>query len=148
LLAGHFSEQKIGRRQVTDIPKKSGNIAIVDDDEPLREALASVMKAAGFSTNTFASAEEYLDSDKRQDTMCLILDVRLPGMSGVELQRRLLDTNNQVPIIFVTAHGDASLRDLAMKAGAAGFLNKPVRSDTLLREIHAAIEKAGTDRRA
>ena len=103
------------------------------------------MRAAGFLTDTFASAEDYLYSSKRQDTMCLILDVRLPGMSGVELQRRLRDANSQVPIIFITAHGDASLRDLAMKAGAAGFLNKPVRSDTLLKEIHAALENTPRD---
>ena len=104
------------------------------------------MRAAGFLTDTFASAEDYLYSPKRQDTMCLILDVRLPGMSGIELQRRLRDANSQVPIIFITGHGDASLRDLAMKAGAAGFLSKPVRSDTLLKEIHAALENAARDR--
>lgn len=126
---------------------KTGLIAIVDDDEPLREALGSVLKAAGFLTSTFASAEEFLDSDGRQDTACLILDVRLPGMSGVEMQRHLLDAGNQVPIVFVTAHGDASLRDLVMKAGAAGFLNKPVRSDVLLKEIQAALQKPRTDRK-
>jgi FixJ family two-component response regulator len=124
---------------------KIGSIAIVDDDEPLREALGSVLKAAGFPIQTFASAEEFLDADRR-NTRCLILDVRLPGMSGIELQRRLLDSNSELPIIFVTAHGDASLRESLMKAGAAGFLNKPVRSDALLKEIHAALEKTGTDR--
>ena len=118
----------------------------MDDDEPLREALASVMKAAGFAANTIASAEEFLDSAHRGDTACLILDVRLPRMSGVELQRRLADANSEVPIVFVTAHGDGSLRDLVMKAGAAGFLNKPVRSDALLREIRTALEKSGTDK--
>jgi FixJ family two-component response regulator len=118
--------------QVNDIPRKTGIIAIVDDDDPLREALGSLLQAAGFLTDTFASAEEYLDSPHRQDTMCLILDVRLPGMSGIGLQSRLLDANSQVPIIFVTAHGDASLRHMVMKAGAVAFLNKPVRSDTLL----------------
>lgn len=131
---------------MSDTLSKTGVIAIVDDDEPLCEALGSVMKAAGFSTVTFASAEEYLDSANRKDSMCLILDVRLPGMSGIELQRRLLDTNSQVPIIFVTAHGDAPLRDLVIKAGAAGFLNKPVRSDMLLKEIHAALQKTGTNK--
>jgi FixJ family two-component response regulator len=124
---------------------KTGLIAIVDDDEPLREALGSVLKAAGFVTDTFASAEEFLESPQRSNTTCLILDVRLPGMSGIELQRRLLDANNAVPIIFVTAHGDGTLRDLVMKAGAAGFLNKPVRSETLLKEIHAALDKCDTD---
>jgi two-component system, LuxR family, response regulator FixJ len=129
---------------VSDAPTKTGMIAIVDDDEPFREALGSVMKAAGFLTNAFPSAEEFLDSPAQRNTSCLILDVRLPGMSGIELQRRLTDANSAIPIVFVTAHGDASLRDVVMKAGAAGFLNKPVRSDTLLREIHAAIEKKRT----
>ena len=124
---------------------KIGIIAIVDDDEPLREALGSVLKAAGFSIDTFASAEEFLDSPNRKKMACLILDVRLPGMSGIELQRRLFETGDTIPIIFVTAHGDASLRELVLKAGAAGFLNKPVRSDALLREIHAALDKTATE---
>jgi FixJ family two-component response regulator len=126
---------------LNDTLSKKDIISIVDDDEPLREALASLMKAAGFSTDTFASAEEFLDSPSRRTATCLILDVRLPGMSGIELQRCLLDDSNPLPVVFVTAHGDASLRNLAMKAGAAGFLNKPVRSETLLKEIHAAIAK-------
>ena len=125
---------------------KTGIIAIVDDDEPLREALGSVMKAAGFTINTFASAEEFLNLADRRNVACLILDVRLPGMSGVELQKRLADTKSQIPVIFVTAHGDASLRDLVMKAGAAGFLNKPVRSDALLKDIYAALRKTNTDK--
>jgi FixJ family two-component response regulator len=130
---------------VNDTLTKTGIIAIVDDDEPLREALGSVMKAAGFATHTFATAEEFLESTTQRETACLILDVRLPGMSGIELQKRLADADSTVPIIFVTAHGDASLRDLVMKSGAAGFLNKPVRSDALLREIHAALAKNRTD---
>jgi FixJ family two-component response regulator len=133
---------------VSDTLHNTGFIAIVDDDEPLREALGSVMKAAGFSINTYASAEEYLEFADRRNTTCLILDVRLPGMNGLELQRRLLDANSAVPIIFVTAHGDKSLRDLVMKAGAAGFLNKPVRSEALLREVRAALEKTETDKQA
>ena len=131
---------------MNDTLTKAGMIAIVDDDEPLREALGSVLKAAGFPIDTFASAEDFLDSAQRGSTMCLILDVRLPGMSGIELQRHLLDANSSVPIIFVTAHGDASLRDSLMKAGAAGFLNKPVRSDALLKEIHAALRISRTDK--
>jgi FixJ family two-component response regulator len=121
---------------------RAGVIAIVDDDEPLREALCSVMKAAGFSTRAFASAEEFLGSGATHNVACLILDVRLPGMSGIELQRRLTDDKNQVPIIFVTAHGDASLRESLMKAGAAGFMNKPVRSAALLKELEAALDKS------
>ena len=120
---------------------KIGIIAIVDDDEPLREALGSVLKAAGFSVDAFASAEDFLDSPLRGEIACLILDVRLPGMSGIELQRRLLEAGDATPIIFVTAHGDTSLRDVLMKAGAAGYLNKPVRSDVLLKEINAALDR-------
>ena len=123
----------------------AGFIAIVDDDEPLLEALGSVMKAAGYSTRTFATAEDFLESGDRQDAGCLILDVRLPGMSGIELQRRLTDDNSDVPIIFVTAHGDALLRESLMKAGAAGFMTKPVRSAALLKEVSAALSKSGTE---
>jgi FixJ family two-component response regulator len=102
------------------------------------------MKAAGFATSTYATAEEFLESPTRLQTACLILDVRLPGMSGIELQKELADGNSLIPIIFVTAHGDESLRDLVMKSGAAGFLNKPVRSDALLREIRSAVAKNST----
>lgn len=130
---------------MSEIQTKIGFIAIVDDDAPLCEALGSVMKAAGFSILTFGSAEEFLGSAEWRNTACLILDVRLPGMSGVELQKHLIESKSQVPIIFVTAHGDASLRDLVMKAGAAAFLNKPVRSDALLKEIRVALGKTRSD---
>lgn len=123
---------------------RAGVIAIIDDDGPLREALCSVMRAAGFSTRSFASAEEFLESGSAEGTACLILDVRLPGMSGIELQRKL-SADSEVPIIFVTAHGDASLRESLIKAGAAGFMNKPVRSAALLKEINAALDKSGSN---
>jgi FixJ family two-component response regulator len=126
---------------------KTGIIAIVDDDEALREALGSLMKAAGFVAKTFASAEEFLACDDCDDTACLILDVRLPGMSGIDLQRRLAESNRRLPIIFVTAHGDASLRDSLMRAGAAAFLYKPVRSDALLKEIQTALERTSPHER-
>jgi len=125
---------------VNETLTKTGIIAIVDDDEALREALGSVMKAAGFCSRTFASAEEFLARDDCEDTACLILDVRLPGMSGIELQRRLAEAHSRLPIIFVTAHGDTSLRESLMRAGAAAFFYKPVRSDALLKEIHAALK--------
>jgi len=114
-------------------------VGIVDDDKSLREALESVLKAAGFLVRTFASAEEFLACEDCDDTRCLVLDVRLPGMSGIELQRHLQQNNNRLPIIFITGHGDAFLRDSLMRAGAAAFLNKPVRSDALLREISKAL---------
>ena len=128
-----------------DALTQTGVIAIVDDDEPLREALGSVLKAAGFQTNTYPSAEEFFDAPSRNDTACLVLDVRLPGMSGIELQKRLDDAGSRVPVIFVTAHGDAPVRELVMRAGAAGFLNKPVRSEALLKAIYAALQKAEAD---
>jgi FixJ family two-component response regulator len=126
---------------MNDAGTKTGIIAIVDDDGPLREALGSLMKAAGFPANGFASAEEFLASEEKQNTACLILDVRLPGMSGIELQRQLAASHSTIPVVFVTAHGDAALRELLLSAGAADFLNKPVRSDALLKAIRAALEK-------
>jgi FixJ family two-component response regulator len=125
-----------------------GVIAIVDDDEPLREALGSVMKAAGFSARMFASAEEFLARQDGLETVCLILDVRLPGMSGIELQKQLIETHRQLPIIFVTAHGDAMLRDCLMRSGACAFLSKPVRSGLLLKEIRKALEKNSTQKQS
>jgi FixJ family two-component response regulator len=140
------TQARSGESQVNDTLTKTGIIAIVDDDEPLRDALESVLKAAGFSPTTYASAEEFLASADWPNTACLILDVRLPGMSGIELQRHLAEAHSGIPIIFVTAHGDASLRELVMKAGASGFLNKPVRSEALLTEIYAALERSRTDK--
>ena len=118
-------------------------IAIVEDDDPLRDALESILRAAGYSVDKFSSAESFLESADRQRTNCLVLDIRLPGMSGIELQQRLRDANFGMPIIFVTAHGDASVRDIVMRAGAAGFLTKPVRSETLLASIRAAMGRQG-----
>jgi two-component system response regulator FixJ len=128
-----------------DTTRKAGIIAIVDDDCPLREAWGSVMKAAGFSARAYASAEDFLLSQNWRETGCLVLDVRLPGINGMELQRMMSNANSPVPIIFVTAHGDASLRDVAMKAGAVAFLNKPVRSDVLLKEIERALQTNRSD---
>lgn len=116
-------------------------IAIVEDDDPLRDALESILKAAGYSVDKFASAESFLECADRQQTNCLILDIRLPGMSGIELQQRLREASFAVPIVFVTAHGDASIRETVIRAGAAGFLTKPVRSETLLASIRAAMER-------
>jgi two-component system, LuxR family, response regulator FixJ len=122
-------------------------IAIIEDDEPLREALGSVLRAAGLSARTFATAEEFLACADCGDTSCLILDVRLPGISGIELQKQLTEANRRLPIIFVTAHGDASLQDSLIRAGAAAFLYKPVRSDALLKEICRALDKSADEQR-
>jgi two-component system, LuxR family, response regulator FixJ len=131
---------------VAETPTKAGVIAIVDDDAPLREAFASVMKAVGLPSRTFGSAEEFLACDDCDQIACLVLDVRLPGTSGIELQKRLTETDRRLPIIFMTAHGDASLEDSLMRAGAAAFLSKPVRSDRLLKEIRKALDTTQTDK--
>jgi FixJ family two-component response regulator len=123
----------------------AGTVAIVDDDAPLCEALGSVLKAAGFAIATYATAEEFLADPRHQTKACLILDVRLPGMNGIELQRELGARQSQIPIIFVSAHGDASVRDLVMRAGAASFLSKPVRSASLLNEMCRALEQRDTE---
>jgi FixJ family two-component response regulator len=103
------------------------------------------LKAAGFDAAAFPSAEDFLNSPHWQSTSCLLLDVRLPGMSGIELQRPLVDAKSPIPVIFVTAHGDASLRDLVMNAGASAFLNKPVRSDALLRADSRSDQKSAAN---
>ena len=96
----------------------NGFITIVDDDEALREGLESVLQASGFVVDSFGTAEEYLGSPSRRNTRCLVLDVRLPGMSGIELQKRLTDAGDRVPIVFITGHGDRSICDLVIQAGA------------------------------
>lgn len=119
-------------------------VVVVDDDEPLRKALASMLRASGFRVITFASAEEFLASFERRTASCLILDVRLPRMSGVELQRHLAEIGESIPIVFVTAHGDDNLRNMLLNSGASSFLAKPVRREALLAAIGAAIAK-GTE---
>jgi FixJ family two-component response regulator len=115
-------------------------ISIVDDDASIREALKSLMRAVRFDVEVFASAEEFLASERLNDTACLILDVTLPGMSGFELQNRLNSESRAIPIIFITAHSDEVSRERALKGGATDFLSKPVRGDTLFKAIESAIE--------
>ena len=120
--------------------QRIGFIAIVDDDDELRDALASLLRASRFTIDTFASAEAFLAFPDRKQVICLVLDVRLPGMSGIELQRQLIDSGFRIPIVFISARSDASVREMALKAGARAFLNKPVRAKELLNEIHVALE--------
>jgi FixJ family two-component response regulator len=114
-------------------------ISIVDDDESIREALQSLLRSVGFRAKTFASAEQFLQFDQIETTACLILDVRMPGMSGLELQRRLMATQYRIPIVFVTAHGDEEVRSRALQAGAVEFLLKPFSEEALLNAIEAAL---------
>ena len=114
-------------------------ISIVDDDESMREALQSLLRSVGFRAKTFASGEQFLQSDQIENTACLILDVRMPGMSGLELQRRLMATQCRIPIVFVTAHGEEEARSRALQEGAVDFLLKPFSEEALLNAIQAAL---------
>jgi FixJ family two-component response regulator len=115
-------------------------VAIVDDDDSMRAALQGVLQSADLSAQAFASAEEFLQSGRQHDTACLITDIRMPGMSGLELQAQLNATNCRIPTIFITAHGDAKMRMEAMRAGAAEFLAKPFDDEALLESVRAAME--------
>jgi len=134
---------KIGDHDTAGAAKDSGlpcHISIVDDDASIREALKSLMRSVRFNVDAFASAEEFLASERVDDTACLILDVYLPGMNGFELQSHLKTEGRDIPIIFITAHSDEASRQRALKGGAIDFLSKPVRRDTLLKAIQSAAE--------
>jgi len=116
-------------------------VAIVDDDEAMLDALKGLLKEAGFPARAFASAEEFLDSAEQQHTGCLIADIRMPGMSGLDLQTRLKADNIDIPIIFITAHGDEHLRMQALRSGAVEFLAKPFDDEVLLESVRAALDR-------
>lgn len=114
-------------------------VVIVDDDELVRDSLCGLMKAAGFPALPFASAEDFLNSGEQENTACLIADIRMPGMSGLELQSRLSRDNLRIPIIFITAQGDEKMRMQALRAGAVEFFAKPFDDDVLLDSVRAAL---------
>jgi len=123
------------------IRQNSRLIAIVDDDESLKSALQDLIESDGLSALCFGSAEQFLNSEARHKAACLIADIRMPGMSGLELQAKLKDERCQIPIIFITAHGDAEMRTLAMRDGAVEFLTKPFADAVLLEIVHAALAR-------
>jgi FixJ family two-component response regulator len=114
-------------------------VAIIDDDELMRGALRGLLREAGFPARAFASAEEFLRAGAQHLSSCLIVDVRMPGMSGIDLQTRLNAEQIRIPIIFITAHGDDRMRMQALRAGAADFLAKPFDDEVLLRSVRAAL---------
>ena len=115
-------------------------ISIVDDDESVREATKSLVRSLGYTAATFCSAEEFLESAQVNATACLITDVQMPGLSGVELQDRLIADGNHMPVIFVTAFPDERLRGKAIKSGAVGYLTKPFSEDHLIECIDSALK--------
>ena len=117
-------------------------LAIVDDDDSLRTSLDNLLRSVGFRAHGFSSAEAFLRSNHVHETACLILDIRMAGMNGLELQRQIVAANWQIPIIFITSHVDDEARARALEAGAVAFLYKPCREDDLLQAIDAALKRS------
>src|ERR1700686_4808563 len=122
------------------IQRKTKLVAIVDDDDLMRSALQGMLKSVGLPSQAFASAEEFLKSGQQYQTACLIADIRMPGMSGLELQAELNAEHCRIPSIFITAHGDTNMRIQALRAGAVEFLAKPFSDDVLLEHVRAALD--------
>jgi len=116
-------------------------VFVIDDDSAIRKALASLIRSVGLHVELFASAQEFLQAKRPRAPSCLILDVRLPGISGLDFQSALADANDPIPLIFITGHGDIQMSVRAMKAGAVEFLSKPFRDQDLLDAIHLALER-------
>jgi FixJ family two-component response regulator len=115
-------------------------ISVVDDDHSVRESLARLIRSVGFAVQVFGSAEEFLSAAPGRDADCLILDIRMPGMNGLELQRELSASDPDLPVIFITAHGsDQEVRARAFGAGAVDYLLKPLKEDEVLKAIEAAL---------
>ena len=122
------------------VERTSQIIAVIDDDEAMQDSLRDLIEAAGLEARCFGSAEEFLESDLHRKAACLILDVRMPKMSGLQLQAKLKEEESNVPIIFITAHGDARMRIQAMREGAVEFLAKPFDHQLLLKRVRAAFD--------
>jgi FixJ family two-component response regulator len=118
-----------------------GSIAIIEDDVLVRQSLGDCMESAGYAVESFDSAEQFLAFGSGRNAACLIVDIQLPGITGLELQDRLAGAENRVPIVFVSAHGTQANRERAMSRGATGFLSKPFRRDDLVRLVEAATRR-------
>jgi FixJ family two-component response regulator len=123
-----------------NIGHNSRLVAIVDDDESVQRALQDLIESDDLSALCFSSAEQFLGSEARGKAACLIVDIRMPGMSGLELQAKLKAERCRIPVIFITAHGDAEMRIHAMRQGAVEFLSKPFDDAVLLEIVHTALE--------
>jgi RNA polymerase sigma factor (sigma-70 family) len=123
------------------VTEHSPIVFVVDDDAAIRDALRSLIRSVGLRVELFGSTREFLEGKKPDVPSCLVLDVRLPGKSGLDLQRELADANIHIPIVFITGHGDIPMSVRAMKAGAVEFLTKPFRDQDLLDAIHVGIER-------
>jgi FixJ family two-component response regulator len=120
-------------------PAERALVAVVDDDESVRESLPDLLTELGFATRAFSSAEEFLASGSLDQTKCLILDIAMPGMTGLDLQQQLNDRERKIPIIFITAQKDGAVRDRALEQGAVSFLFKPFSDTALLEALSKAV---------
>ena len=123
------------------MPEPPAMVFVVDDDVSVREALGSLMRSAGLRVETFATAQEFLARPRVEAPSCLVLDVQLPGLGGLDLQQRMTEGHIEIPIIFITGHGDVPTSVRAMKAGAVEFLTKPFLDRDLLEAVHQAIQR-------
>lgn len=123
------------------MPEPQAIVFVVDDDESVRKSLGSLIRSAGLSVETFASAQQFLASSRAAVPSCLVLDVKLPGLSGLDLQKRMAEINIEIPIVFITGHGDIPMSVRAMKAGAVEFLTKPFSDLDLLDAIGQALQR-------
>src|SRR5918992_561453 len=121
--------------------EKKPIVFVVDDDASIRDSLSDLIGSAGLNVQTFASAQEFLTSPRPDAASCLVLDVQLPGLSGLDLQQELANVDVQIPIIFITGHGDIPMTVRAMKAGAIEFLTKPFRDEDLLNAVEQAVNR-------
>jgi FixJ family two-component response regulator len=122
-------------------PAAAPTVFVVDDDDLVRAAIQGMLKSVGLRSETFGTAQEFLGSKRPDGPSCLVLDVRLPGVSGLDFQRELADAGIRIPIIFITGHGDIPMTVKAMKSGAIEFLTKPFRDQDLLDAIHQALDR-------
>jgi FixJ family two-component response regulator len=125
---------------MTTREKQEKIVVVIEDDESYRVAVQRLLRSAGLSVESFGSAELFLNSGQQQEAGCLIADIKLPGMSGLELQSKLNSDHCPIPTIFITAHGDEKMRLQAMQGGAVEFLSKPFDSETLLDAVRVALE--------
>ena len=135
-----FALTEIGDCRLRKVPM----ISIVDDDISVRESTKELVESLGYEALTFASAEEFLGSQRVRDTSCLITDLQMRGLSGIDLQRRLVDEGRGIPTIFITAFPDEKMRSHALNAGAIGFLSKPFSDEALIHHLNAALADFGS----
>ena len=128
-------------------PADAPRVFVIDDDAAMRAAIQGLLKSAGLRSETFGAAEEFLRSKRPDGPSCLVLDVSLPGISGLDFQRQLADAGVHIPIIFITGHGDIPMTVRAMKSGAVEFLTKPFEDEDLLNAIHQALDRDRATRR-